>query len=104
LFAFNQLVDAWRRFAISASKVKMLRCNRNRKKILLEQSPIRKLESCESRFLWKNWSYSHTTWKHLCEPIVVRVRQGGKPWSKRTILHRLPSPRDPCCIPNPWDG
>jgi len=74
------------------------------KKILLEQSPIRKLESCESRFLWKNWSYSHTTWKHLCEPIVVRVRQGGKPWSKRTILHRLPSPRDPCCIPNPWDG
>jgi len=24
---------------------------------------MRKLESCESRFLWKNESYSRTTWK-----------------------------------------
>jgi len=24
---------------------------------------MRKLESCESRFLWQNGSYSRTTWK-----------------------------------------
>jgi len=39
LFAFNQLVDAWRRFAISALKVKMLRCNRNRKKNFIGTKP-----------------------------------------------------------------
>jgi len=30
-FAFHQLVDAWRKFANSASKFIMLRNNRNRK-------------------------------------------------------------------------
>jgi len=29
LFTFRQLVDAWRKFANSASKVIMLWCNRN---------------------------------------------------------------------------
>jgi len=45
----------------------MLRNNRNSRLqdilFIWKQSPIRKLESCESRFLWKNGIYSRTTWK-----------------------------------------
>jgi len=29
----------------------------------LKQSQVRTLESCESRFSWKNGSYSRATWK-----------------------------------------
>jgi len=65
LFAFHQLVDAWRKFANSASEVIMLRNNRNSRlqdNLFIEkQSLICKLKSCESRFLWKNGSYSRTT-------------------------------------------
>jgi len=61
------LVDAWHKFANSASEVIMLWHNRNSKLqenlFIYKQSPIRKLESCESKFLWRNGSYSRTTWK-----------------------------------------
>jgi len=57
LFTFNQLVDAWRKLSNRASKVIMLRNNRNsrleKNLFIKKQSPKRKLESCESRFLWK---------------------------------------------------
>ena len=66
LFTF-ELVDAWRKFVNNASKVIMLRNNRNIRLqeivFVWKQNPIRKLESCESRFLWKNGSYSRTTWR-----------------------------------------
>ena len=52
-----QLVDAWSKFAHSASKVIMLRHNRNSRQqenlFIYKQSPKRKLESCESRFCEK---------------------------------------------------
>ena len=55
LFTFHQLVDGWRKFVNSASKVIMLRYNKNsgvqENLFIWKQSPIRKLESCESRFL-----------------------------------------------------
>ena len=61
------MVDAWRKFANSSSKVIMLRYIRNSRLqenfFIWKQNPIRKLESCESRFLWKNASYSRTTWQ-----------------------------------------
>ena len=54
LFTFHQLVDAWRHFANSASKVIMLPNNRNSRLqeplFIQKQSPRRKLETCESRF------------------------------------------------------
>jgi len=65
LFIFNKLVDMWRKFANSASKLIMLRNNRNSRLqenlFIQKQSPTRKLERCESRFLWKHGSYSRTT-------------------------------------------
>jgi len=52
LFALHQFVDAWYEFANSASKVIILRYSR---KIHLFRNNaryvIRKLESCEARFL-----------------------------------------------------
>jgi len=67
LFTLHQLVNAWRKFANSTSKGIMLRCNRysgvQQHLFIQKKSPIRKLESCESRFLWKNGSFSPTTWK-----------------------------------------
>jgi len=62
LFTFHQLVDAWRKFADSALKLIMLRNNRNSRLqenlFIWKQNPMRKLGSSESRFLWKNVSYS----------------------------------------------
>jgi len=67
LFIFQLLLDAGHKFANSASQVIMLRNNRNSRLqenlFIQKQSPIRKLESYESRFLRKNGSYSRTTWK-----------------------------------------
>jgi len=40
---------------------------------------LRKLESCESRFLWKNGSYSPTTWKICAYHLVILVPQIGNP-------------------------
>jgi len=54
LFTFHQLVDAWRKFAYSGSKVILLRCNMNSRLeeniFIQKEIPIRKLESCASSF------------------------------------------------------
>jgi len=56
VFAFHQLVNAWRKFANSTLKVIMLRNNRNGRLqenlFICKQNPIRKVESCECRLLW----------------------------------------------------
>ena len=55
LFTFHQSVDAWRKLANRTSKVIILRYNRNSRLqenlFILKQSPMRKLQSCESGFL-----------------------------------------------------
>jgi len=58
LFTFRQLVDAWRKFVNRASKVKMLRNNRNSRLqenlCILKQSPTCKLDCyLHSRFCEK---------------------------------------------------
>jgi len=67
LFTSHQSVYAWRKLANSASKVIILRYSRNSRLqenlFIQKQSPIRKLESSETRFLCKSGSYSRTTWK-----------------------------------------
>jgi len=80
LFAFHQLVDAWRKFANSVLKVIMLWYSRNSrlKNInLFRNSLIRKLESCECRFLWKNGNYLRTTSK-----TFACHRLGTPDWSE----------------------
>jgi len=84
LFTLHQSVDVLRKFANSVSKVIMLRCNRysgvQEHLFILKQSPIRKLESCESRFLWKKWKFFAYHLEDLRVPLVVRVPQVGNPW------------------------
>jgi len=73
----------------------MLRNNWNNKlqEILFieKQSPIRKLESNESRFLWKNGSYSRTTWKTFVYHQWYTYHRLGTPdlykWEQSIMLN-----------------
>jgi len=58
-----------------------------RKFIYLETNPMRKLESCESRFLWKNGKLL----AYYLEDLRVARPQVGNPWSKPYIRHMFRS-------------
>jgi len=69
LFTFHQLVDAWRKFANSASKVIMWRYNKN--------SSYRKIYLFRNKARYVNWKAMNPG---FCEKMkVTRVPQVGNP-------------------------
>ena len=87
LFTLHQSVDAWRKDVNSASKVIMLRNNRNSsyRKIYLFRNKARNVnqKAVYIRFFVKKWKLLPYHLEDLRVPLVVRVLQVGNPCSNK---------------------